>query len=222
MSFDWVSWLKERPQPAKLLVHFSVGKPPEELKPVHRGNRWGGVAGRIAAAVAAGNVDHVDALDANGGLIRSCDSEGTAIEEEDEDESGGEDDATGGPFLRHMKAWDRRMAERAYAEAAVLDRHGNYMMHAFREGVAASSSQQEHLVGLVETLTAHLSSAITSLHTVSVNFANTMASLTRQDEDGAATQASQNSEMLSKVLGEAAARMMTGPPNGAAPQGKKP
>jgi hypothetical protein len=218
---DWIEWLKQRPQPSKVLVHFSLGKPPEELKPLHRGNRWNGVAGRIAAAVAAGTVDHLDALDANGGLIRSCDAEGDAIEEGEEDETGGEDDSTGGPFLKHMKAWDRRMAERAYAEAAVLDRHGNYMMHAFREGVAASSSQQEHLVGLVETLTAHLSSTITSLHTVSVNFANTMASLTRQGDDEGA-QASQNSEMLSRVLGEAAARMMTGGPNGAPPPGKKP
>jgi hypothetical protein len=214
MSFDWTAWCMMSPQPAKVLVHYGLGKTPDTISPTNGAGRWRAVAGRIASAVAGGDVDHLEAVDKGGNLIRSCDSEGNDHGEDDDKET----DDSGGAFLKHMKAWDRRAAEKAYADAAILDRHGNYMMHAFREGVNASSSQQDHLVSLVETLTAHLSQTIASLHAVSINYANAVA----RDHDEGATQVNQNSEMLSKVLGEAASRMMMGAAaNGAAP-GKKP
>jgi hypothetical protein len=184
-------WLRTHPQPARLRVRTVDGDERMiELDESAR-NRWTHAEQSIRASQAY----VVECLTVDGAILRSLMIDAAAADAGVESAEDKED--------RHA---EKRIASERRELAAVLDRYGNRLNEAFQRGAAAANTGQEHLVGLVETLTAHLSTAITSLHNVSVNFANTMQALAQTNE--APDQHTQNQEMLTKVLGAAAAQAM--------------
>lgn len=191
MSFDLRSWLRRTPRPRKLRMETTDG----QQKTLDLGSkrlRWNAVEESVRAAGAI----TVEALDAEGNVLRAVrleDDDGNAPES-DEDKS------------------DKAVSKAQTAMAAMLDRYGDRMVKAFEAGATASSTGQDKLVELVDTLTAHLSHAIAGLHTASVNLANYIQA-TAQNEGGAPNEA-MLSRVLTLALGNAAAAQ--GNPNGKA------
>ena len=148
------SWLRQQPQPHKIRIRTGDDEDVDiELSPNAR-NRWK----QAEESVIAAEAKTVHCLDKSGAILRSqqlaVDSEG-ASEPED-------------PTTKMVRSERRELA-------AVLDRYGDRMNQAFDRGAAAASAAQENMIALVETLTAHLSLAITNLHNVSVNLANALS-----------------------------------------------
>lgn len=133
-----------KPQPTKIRT-----KDPERIIEVGlRKGAWQEVERTIQAI----NPGAIELLDAAGGVIRACD-----LNDDGDDDEKKDKDADPMASNKHL--------------AAVLDSHGKRMIEAFEAGVHASSSQQNHLVQLVEHLTKHLSHALTNLHHLSAQVA---------------------------------------------------
>lgn len=100
--------------------------------------------------------------------------------------------------------------------ANVIDRIAARHNEAFAAGAESASRTVESMVTIVDTLTGHLSLAITNLHNVSLNLANAVAGQETQE------QAAHN-PMLERVLVAAATGMTNmGNPVPPPPNGKKP
>lgn len=135
-----------RPQPAQIRT-----KDPERLIEVpQRKGMWQELERTILALDPAS----IEALDPTGKVLRAFNMS-DADDGQDEDKA--DKDADPMASNKHL--------------AAVLDTHGKRMIEAFNAGVAASSSQQDHLVELVQQLTQHLSHALTNLHKLSAQVA---------------------------------------------------
>lgn len=135
-----------RPQPAQVRT-----KDPERLIEVpQRKGMWQ----ELERTIVALDPQCIEALDQTGKVLRAFDM---ADADDDEKEDKADKDADPMSSNKHM--------------AAVLDAHGKRMIEAFEAGVKASSSQQDHLVGLVRELTVHLSHALTNLHKLSAQVA---------------------------------------------------
>lgn len=134
-----------RPQPAQVRT-----KDPERLIEVpQRKGMWQ----ELERTILALDPQSVEALDATGKVLRALDLADVG----DDGETQADKDADPMASNKHL--------------AAVLDTHGKRMIEAFNAGVAASSSQQDHLVELVQQLTLHLSHALTNLHKLSAQVA---------------------------------------------------
>ena len=187
-------WLRKNPQPTSLrIVDADDNARTIALKPGR--NCWKDAEASVFAARAV----TVEALDDKGNILRATD-----LEREGDD---GEPAETA-VEMRTDKAIQKDRRELA----AVLDRYGDRLNEAFNNGAMAANTSHETLVGLVETLTAHLSQAIVNLHAISVQYAKTV-----QEQAGAGGDA--NEELLKAVLGGAAAKMMGG--GGGSTNGKK-
>jgi len=196
-------WLRSQPQPARLRVRSADGDERFiELDEAPR-NRWTHAEQSIRASQAY----VVECLNSDGAILRSL-----MLGAETDDPSL----AAGSPEEKEDRHIERRLATERREFAAALDRYGHRLNEAFERGVAASSTQQDQLIGLVETLTTHLSTAITSLHNVSVNFANTMQSIAKGEEPD---QHSRNEQALTSLLGAAVGKVMA---NGVSAKEEKP
>jgi hypothetical protein len=102
--------------------------------------------------------------------------------------------------------------------ASIIDRIAARQNEAYAAGADSNSKTVEQMVTIVDTLTSHLSMAITNVHNLSVNLASVIAG------QEAPEQQNPNSPMLERVLGMAVAHAsgmpapQQAPPNGA----KKP
>ena len=105
-------------------------------------------------------------------------------------------------------------------QAAMLDAYGRRMNEAFARGADAASTAQDKLVQLVETLTTHLTLAITNVNNLSVNYANALqASGQNSGGDG---EESNSAKMLQSLLALAAgSRTLPAPAPDTKANGKK-
>lgn len=148
--FDLRAWLRRAPKPRKLRIHVDGD---ERIIDLGAGRcKWAEVENTVLNSGAT----LVECLDPSGAILRS-----TVLEEEEPEESKDELQA-------------KSLARTQASSAAMLDAYGKRMNEAFLAGASAANTSQENLVAIVETLTAHLSLAITNLHNLSTNMA-TMA-----------------------------------------------
>lgn len=193
MSFDLRSWLRRTPRPRKLRMETTDG----QQKTLDLGSkrlRWNAVEESVRAAGAI----TVEALDAAGEVLRAVrleDEEGNEREQSDDDKV------------------DKAVSKSQAAMAAMFDRYGDRMVKAFEAGANASSMGQDKLVELVDTLTIHLSHAITGLHTASVNLANYITAHAKEAEGGEGNEAMLKS-VLALALTNAQASATQPNPNG--------
>lgn len=152
-----ISWLRKNPQPHSLAVRTEDDElKPVKLLPGNARNKWKSAEETIHAMRAVS----VECLDKDGEVIRAW----KLREIDGPNELAAED-----PDDKRMRL---ALKDRDQATAQMLDRYGDRLNEAFERGAAAANTGQDSLVALVETLTGHLSLAITNLHNVSVNLAN--------------------------------------------------
>lgn len=155
--FDLRSFLRRAPKPVKLRIRTSE----DEERIIELGatrRRWHAAEEAVKTAGAVS----VECLAADGTILRA-----QRLRDPDDDEAA-EDDKN--RYEEKLLAKDRREM------AAMLDRYGARMGDAFRAGAEAASVSQEHLVALVETLTANLSVAIVNVHNMASNIAGIIQS----------------------------------------------
>ena len=181
------AWLRKNPQPFSLRIRTEDGEE-RTIKLGDGRDKWKVAEQTLAASRAVS----VEAVAADGSVIR-----GEQLREETAASSG--DD--GADYD------EKRAARTMLAQASMLDRYGDRLNQAFDKGASAANTGQENLVALVEVLTMHLSSAITSLHNVSINLANVVARAGGGEET---TQHDTNGQMLTQLLGQVAMRQMGG------------
>lgn len=198
-----VLWLKRKPEPVKLRIKDADGE--ERIIEMQKHRR------RFAAAESdlktAGAVS-VQALSKEDTILRS-------FELDADDDTDDEPDRTG-------KAISKERRELA----GILDAQGRAIREAYREGAEAAGTSSDKLIAIVDTLTQHLTLAITNLHNVSANFANAIQAHARELPEGASE--SGNGEKLMALLGPLVMGAMQGQqappaprPNGSpTPKGK--
>jgi hypothetical protein len=199
MQFDLRSWLKRLPRPARVRIRTRD----DEERMIELGDkrtRWNSLEEtvRVAGAVS------IECLDAKGAVLRATRLSEDEIEAESDEDARGKHEAK-------LLANDRRDI------AAIIDRYGHRMNESFQAGAAAASVSQDSLVSLVETLTGHLSLAITNLHTVSVNLANIVS-----EAGGGPSLHDQNGALLTQVLAKAIGSSGMGGNSSSKPGAKAP
>lgn len=198
MSFDLRSWLRRTPRPRKLRMETTDG----QQKVIDLGSkrlRWSAVEESVRAAGAI----TVEALDAAGEVLRAV-----RLEDEEGDERS---EQTADDKI------EKAVSKSQAAMAAMFDRYGDRMVKAFQAGAEAASQSQGQLVELVDTLTVHLSHAITGLHTASVNLANYITAHAKEaDGEGGGNEA-----MLKSVLALALSNAQASATQQPGPNGKK-
>jgi hypothetical protein len=162
MITDLRSFLRRAPKPASLRIRTEDGDE-KEIKLGPGRFRWHACEETVRSCGAVS----VQCLDSAGNVLRAGPLEGGA---EDDDEPRGK-----------TPAEDKASAKTMIAQAAMLDAYGKRLAEAFAAGSDAASQSQDKLVALVESLTAHLTLAITNLHNVSTNYANVLSQQTGQD-----------------------------------------
>lgn len=182
------AWLRRAPQPTSVRITDVDGAVRDIVVTPGR-NCWKNVEQAVTGARAV----NVEALDPTMKIIRS-----QALQYEDDDASStsstSEQAKTDAAVTKAVEK-DRREL------AGILDRYGDRLNEAFKEGAASSNNSHDTLVGLVETLTAHLSAAITNLHTISVAYSRTLQE-SKDDKDP-------NDDAMAAVLAGAAKRWMS-------------
>lgn len=149
---DLRAWLRRVPKPRKL--RLLVGDD-ERIVDLGEGRpRWA----EVEATIRANGASRVECLDEKEAILRS-------VQLDDFESPGANSEESSG------KAEERRST----AQAAMLDNYGKRMNEAFLAGAKAAAVSQDTLVNLVDSLTGHLSLAITNLHNVSVNLANVVS-----------------------------------------------
>lgn len=207
-------WLGQKPVPAKLRLHKENGE--TQVMPVGTSTRGKRHWQKLEETLEAIGPVKIEALTETDELLRAIDIE------PDEDGDGGEAKA---------RYEDRLLTKDRREQAAMLDAYGKRLADAFDAGSRAASVSQDHLVGLVETLTENLSVAIVNVHNLSVNVSNIMqenartvaelqAAITASSgESGGGT----SSEALKLVMGLLSARGVPMPAGGASqPNGAPP
>ena len=178
------SWLRKTPQPHSLRIRTEDGEETIVKLSENARHRWT----HAAEAVSNARAVVVTCLDSTGAILRS-------------QELQYEDEAPVNEDEKERKRYDQQLRKDRNEMAAVLEANGRQLNTAFRLGAESANKGQEHLVGLVDTLAQHLTSAITSLHNQSVNLANVVSSLGGVEP---APQADQNGAMLTHLLALAA------------------
>lgn len=192
--FDLRAWLRRNPQPRKLRLTVDDD---EKIVDLGKGRRkWAEVEQTVVNARAS----LVECLDEELSVIRSYRLEDN------------EPESAENPQDKAVKAHNSNMA-------AMFDAYGKRLVDAFGAGAAAASSQQDHLVGLVENLTGHLTVAITNLHAISTNYANLVQS---QARDGDGEEKPQSEAMIGLLTAMIGGKGLAPAPPPAPPNGKKP
>ena len=163
-------WLKKAPRPIKVRVRKDDGDP-EVIDPKGFGSgkrvQWAKLEETILSI--EGGVS-VDCLTVDGTILRSLPlSEG----EDDEDREAEREDRTGRALSK-----DRREL------AAILDSQGRAIERAYAAGAEASAASLQSLIDTVRTVTDHYTATITSLHNLSVNYANALQSIGKSGDEG--------------------------------------
>lgn len=154
--FDLRAWLRRAPKPRKLRLLVNGEERIVDL--AGQRQKWAEVEQTVRTAGASA----VECLDEAGATLR-----GMKLTDDDGDADSDED---------ARDKFEVKMLTRDHAALAmVLDRYGDRIARAYDAGARASAISQENLVAIVETLTAHLSLAITNLHNISTSYANVVA-----------------------------------------------
>lgn len=177
------AWLRKSPQPHRLRVRNADDEEREIQLSADARHRWKSAEEAILTMRAVA----VECLDAAGAVIRA-----QQLEHDSDDE--GESDS----MAKREREYDKRRAAEVRGIADVLDRYGLRMTEAFEAGSNAASQGQAQLTGLVETLAANLSVAITNVHTLGTNFFNTLQGVLDQHAGG--EESGGNKELLASVL----------------------
>lgn len=194
--FDLRAWLRRAPKPRKLRLTVDDA---ERIVDLGTGRcKWA----EIEATVLNSKASIVECLDASDAILRSY-----CLEEESDD-----------PEEAKALSQDKLVARTQSTNAAMLDAYGKRMVEAFSAGAAAAAVSQENLVAIVETLSAHLSLAITNLHTVSVNMANLVQQQGENAGSGGDNKPDAMMGLLTALISGRQLPTPTAPPNGA----KKP
>jgi len=191
------SWLRKSPQPSYLIV---ITEDDEEKKiklSEDSRNRWKAAE----EAVLVSRAVSVQAMNEKGEIIRA-----TAVQSEDGEVSEVDEEA------RESRKDAKEISKERRELAALLDRYGHRLNEAFEKGADSTARSQDQLVALVETLTSHLSQAITNLHTISVQYAQAL--------QGEQPQSSSDT-MMQQLLGVAVSRGLGGGAPAAPSNGKK-
>ncbi len=194
------SWLRKTPQPHLVRIRTEDGEETNIKLSDNARHRWT----HAAEAVTNARATMVTCLDSTGTILRSMPLEYEEETPVDEDE-------------KERKRYEQQLRKDRNEMAAVLEANGRQLNTAFRLGAESANKGQEHLVGLVDTLAQHLTSAITSLHNQSVNLANVVSSLGGVEQP---SQHDQNGQMLTNLLALAAQAQSSKPD--AKPADKKP
>ncbi|MDE3097019.1 MAG: hypothetical protein KGK07_13605 [Chloroflexota bacterium] len=174
--FDLRAWLRRSPKPRKLRLTVDDD---EKIVDLGKGRcKWAEVEQTVLNARAS----LVECLDDEGSVLRSYRLEDT------------ESDAGESAQDKAVKAHNSNMA-------AMFDAYGKRLVDAFNAGAGAASSQQDHLVGLVENLTGHLSVAITNLHAISTNYANLVQSQAHAGDGDGPPQSEALMGLLAAMIG---------------------
>lgn len=180
------AWLRRQPQPFSLRIRTEDGDE-RTIKLGDGRDKW-----KVAEqSIATSRAVSVEAVSADGTILRG--------EQLREEPTAGADD--GGDYD------EKRAARVMQAQAQMLDRYGDRLVQAFKEGAAASNAGHENLVDLVGMLTTHLTMAITNVHNMSVNLSNLVARA--GGGGGDESQHDQNGQLLTQLLGQVAMRAMT-------------
>lgn len=166
--FDLRSWLRRSPKPFKLAIKTADGDDREILLGKGR-TRWHATEETVRTSGAVS----IQCLSEDGTILRAqrlTDEDIESDPEEERQESG--------------LGIDKTTSKAFQAQAMMLDRYGARLNEAFQRGAEAASSSQDKLVELVENLTAHLTLAITNLHTLSANYANQLQAMGNGSEGG--------------------------------------
>jgi hypothetical protein len=148
----------------------------------------------------------LECLDKNGALLRA-----TRLVDDDDDDDGDDKPASNEKAV----AKDRREL------AAILDSQGRAIERAYAAGASASAASLASLVETVQTLTDHYAATLTSLHNLSINYANALQA------NGAPSSDDAPNPMLMQIAGMLAPMLMGAQPaapeksNGAHPAPKK-
>jgi len=155
---DLRSWLRRLPKPHSLRIRTRDEE--ERLIPlnVETKTKWNELENTIRAAGATS----LEALDKAGHIIR-------AMRLSEQEAEAGSDEESRARYDEKVMARDRREL------AAILDAQGRRIEAAYTAGSEAAGKSADKLLDLVETLTQHLTLAITNLHTVSTNLANVVS-----------------------------------------------
>lgn len=187
------AWLRRSPQPSSLRFTNEDDEERTLKLAADARNKWKGAEEALNAARAVS----VQCIDEEGNVLRAMRLD-----------AAGED----GEILDAEDAAERRTEKAIGKErrelAALLDRYGDRLNEAFERGAQAANTSQEQLISIVQTLSEHLSAAITNLHKISVTYAMSM--------QGEPEKGSKNDELVAQVVGMAAAKFMQAPP----PNGK--
>jgi hypothetical protein len=175
-------WLRKKPHPVRLRIRNVDDETNTIEINASSSQRW-----KLALeAIKASRAVTVEALDKEGNILRAreleSDPEGASEEERDQ------------------RSRDRSMSNERKEVAAMLDRYGERLNQAFREGANAAAKSHEALVGLVETLTENLNLAIVNMHTLSVNYAKQIQESAGVEGD---SQNDRNSVLLSQMVAAA-------------------
>lgn len=203
------AWIRQEPQPHHLRIHTVDDEVKDIQFTENLRNRWKAAEEAIRALKAV----TVECVNKDGDVLRA--REIAYYDDED----------TGGKTVSDRADEARRNMNRAVVEdrremANMFDRYGDKLCEAFERGAAASASNQENMVSLVEVLTTHLGIAITNLHNVSVNLANVHAQREGVEDPGIGG----NADLIKQLLGAAALKAvgsgtMGGPVKPPAPNG---
>ncbi len=192
------SWLRRKPAPAKVRVRLEEGEERDIAIPGDSRNRWQTVETMVLNSGAV----VVECLDAKGALMRS-----QRIEDTEEVRGDSERDALRKELESNARSRDDAVEKTQKGMAIILDRYADRLNEAFDRGAEAAGQGQDKLVGLVDTLTQHLTLAIANLHTVAANFASAV-----QAQGGNHEEQPQSQAMLAQLLGVVAAKAMVPAP----------
>jgi hypothetical protein len=161
--FDLRAWLRRAPKPRKLRL-----KVDGEDRMVDLGEgryKWAEVEQTVRTA----GPSAVECLDKDGAILRAYKFAEDEVDAEDDEDAG-------------RRSLDKVLGKERRELAAVLDAQGRAIERAYSAGAKAASVSQENLVNIVETLTGHLSLAITNIHTLSSAYANAVATAGAGDD----------------------------------------
>lgn len=191
--FDLRAWLRRSPKPRKLRLTSDEN---EKIVDLGKGRcKWA----EVEQTVLNERCSLVECLDEDMNVLRSYRLE----------DPGGED--TERPEDKAVKANTAHTAQ-------MLDAYGRRLVEAFHAGAAASNTQQEHLVGLVDNLTGHLTLAITNLHAISTNYANFVQ---QQGSQSSGEPGEQSTAMLGLLTAMIGGKGLGAAPAAAPANGKK-
>jgi len=200
------AWLRRSPQPASLLIETEEGDEKRIRISDDARNRWKSAVESVHAAGAV----KVQALDEEGTILRAIRLESEEAQEDPHE-----------AMQRQADEYEKRLSKERRDNAMMLDRYGDRLNEAFERGSQSAGQGLEELKDCVRILTENFVTAITNIHNLAVNLANTTIAAA---EAAAAAHSDENPNdgMVSQVIAAGVTKALGMPLPGATPPPKKP